>query len=642
MNNNILVVKSLNYFSLPVVFFFRFFMKINRVYVYKNSLLFFKSFWFKFLSIEYCNFENCTDLNTSPYFGKDGDNIDKVVDEFLDKHTIEIFSQFLVNIKDPDEKFRLLIRDYVLTRCRQLIKISIWINSSFHSGKDIQSKVYYLGSTCKISESFLLKECHRVKLMLILPSNLYLLFEVIHMFLFSKLFSFFKVTKFNKKSKSDTNNLYPMINNQVDTLAYKVIFFPHQSIYFGGLSSNQELLRKDYFYSTQKDSAFHPSKILHIEFSNLFLSGQKAKYYIDNDIDTVLFPRISIRTNYKNIIYIINALGLIKILKLLKKNFTLFFISTRATLKFLSSIDLVDNFYNPNLVCVGSENNFPITLSLAFESLKVKTVSIQERFILAFYSNVNFNIDTYLCNSSFISGKLQVSKSKFVNHCIPCGQIRSDFLFDYQESIIEHNTCFTIVAFDYHSEVDISQNRIEPLINWKANKSFYKDLCRLSENIANIQIIIRGKNLNWTKNKYFEDILQLMNNNPNIIISSDYSINAQYKISAKADLIIAKHTSICDELLTIGKQVIFHDFLPNSRNVICHEFDYNDYNIFANSYIELELMVKSVMNKNKLLSESKLLELQKIINDGPADGLVKERIMSNLNILYQEKLNKIL
>jgi hypothetical protein len=99
-------------------------------------------------------------------------------------------------------------------------------------------------------------------------------------------------------------------------------------------------------------------------------------------------------------------------------------------------------------------------------------------------------------------------------------------------------------------------------------------------------------------------------------------------------LISAKHTSIADELIAIGKRVVFYDFLPNSSKIISREYDYNKSNIFVYSYEELELMVKSVINDGQLLTEPKLIELQKIINNGPADGKVKDRIMNNLDIVY--------
>ena len=107
------------------------------------------------------------------------------------------------------------------------------------------------------------------------------------------------------------------------------------------------------------------------------------------------------------------------------------------------------------------------------------------------------------------------------------------------------------------------------MVNWRANASFYKDLCKLAERFTEVDIIIRGKDSNWTKIPYFKEVLAKVNGISNIWIDDDYSeMNKQYKLAAISDLAIAKHTSIGDELLAIGKKVIYHDYIPNSTRVM--------------------------------------------------------------------------
>jgi len=631
---NILVVKKLNGLSLLIVILFKFLKTSPKVYVYQNSTLFFKDFFYKYLSLEECDFANCIDLDLNAILGRDGITIDQVVDEFIDKKTIEVFSQFFINIKTSEDKIRLLIRDYVLNRCKTITNISIWINGSFQSYSEKPQKVYYLGDICRISESFLAKECAEIKVIPILPSNLYLLYGLvlkISKLAFQRLLNYFSI---NKIIKLDNSNLVSIMSSNVNIAQYKVLFFPHQSIFFG------DLFMKDHFYNMSQDSVFHPSKILHLEFNDIFLTKEQAKFYNDNEIKTVLFPKASLKKYFKNLIYLIKTIGLIKVLNLLKKNLILTFVLLSASLNFISTRQKINNYSNVNLVLIGYEVNFPLITSLGFESLKIKTVAIQERFILTFMANMNFIVDTYLCNSEFVSDVVHLSKNRFAQNCIPCGQIRTDLLVDLK--VKKNNKIFTIIAFDYHSVQDTEKNRITPLFNWKSNKSFYEDLLKLSKNIPNIRIIIRGKNLDWTKIKFFEDILKKINNNPNVSIHSDYEIYSQYKVALESDLIIAKQSSIADELLAAGKQVILHDFTPNIRETLRPVFDYSNVNIYAHSYNRLESMVKEVVNHNKLLSKSALSELQLTMNNGTADGLVRKRIMNNINLLYQEKLNKIL
>ena len=100
-----------------------------------------------------------------------------------------------------------------------------------------------------------------------------------------------------------------------------------------------------------------------------------------------------------------------------------------------SKKELIKENYNAKLVLVGHDILFPKILSLAFESLKIRTIAVQERFLPTFFSYRMFCIDTYLCGSEFICKILEKSNDKLVNNCIPCGQTRTDILINYQHAI---------------------------------------------------------------------------------------------------------------------------------------------------------------------------------------------------------------
>jgi short-subunit dehydrogenase involved in D-alanine esterification of teichoic acids len=102
----------------------------------------------------------------------------------------------------------------------------------------------------------------------------------------------------------------------------------------------------------------------------------------------------------------------------------------------------------------------------------------------------------------------------------------------------------------------------------------------------------------------------------------------------KYKIIIAKHTSIGEELIALNKPVLFYDFLPNMDKLMSSVYDYNSANIFVYSYIELERRAKEVLYNNHYLTNIDLQELQKNVNNGPADGNVKIRIMDCLEDLY--------
>ena len=158
----IFLVKKLSFLSLFIVFFFKI---LNfKIYVYKTSLITSKEWWFKFLSIEEVSFETSPLINTRPLFGHEGDNLDKVVDELIDEFSLKAFNKLFINVKNSEDKLRLLVKNYVLSSCKDIDRISIWINGNFHNSSEINTKVYFLGVTNKISKILLLKECNKVKI----------------------------------------------------------------------------------------------------------------------------------------------------------------------------------------------------------------------------------------------------------------------------------------------------------------------------------------------------------------------------------------------------------------------------------------------------------------------------------------------
>ena len=630
---NILVVKRLNIFTILIVIICKIFKFEVHVFEFSKKI----SNWglVKFLSLHKCNFEECIDVDTSYHAGKAGNSIDEIVNELTSGEIIDVFTPFFVNVQDPRKKITLLIKKYVIYRCRKLEHILLWVNGYFINHKKDNINIYLLGDVCRIGEKFLLKQSSGFKVTSIFYSNIFLIttafskvLGIVHNFIFN-----FANNVLGKNNDAVEADQLSFISNNADTLSYKVLYFPHKSVFYGRLNI------KDFFYSKDEGSAFYPSNILHIELENITISTKQSLYYRDNNITSVLFPILRKKDLFSFLIYTIGTIGLKKCLIFMWKDPVVFVIFLYACIKFLSTKDLIKKNYKTKIVLVGYDVHFPVVLSLAFESLKIRTIAVQERFLPTFFSYYMFCIDTYLCDSVFICKILEKSNDKLVNNCIPCGQTRTDILINYQKNTTSENKRFTIIAFDVHSNYDFNINRLNPLVNWRANASFYKDLCKLAERFTEVDIIIRGKDSNWTKIPYFKEVLAKVNGISNIWIDDDYSeMNKQYKLAAISDLAIAKHTSIGDELLAIGKKVIYHDYIPNStRSNASSDFNYNGYNIFAHSYDDLERMVKIVVNGGELLTDEEVLDLQLIINDIPADGRVKQRVMKNLDIIYNNE-----
>ena len=630
----ILVVKRLGIFNIFIVMLYKLFK--FEVYIFEFSGKIASWRWVEFLSLQKCNFEECIDIDLSRYGGNVTTTIDKIINKWVDSELLDNFVPFLTNVKDSHLKNRLLIREYVLHRCTSLNNLCVWIDGYFINHKKDNLKIYLLGDISRIEEKFLTIQHSDLKVKAIFSSDFFIVFSMtLKLFrsLFRKIFATIDRAITTKYSKSNIKQA-SFISDNINTFLYKVLYFPHKGIFYGSLG----VYLKDNFYSKDINSVFYPSNILHIELENITISEDQSKYYRDNNIETVMLPKAGINKLYNCLIYILGEIGLKRALLFLRKDFALFFVFLLNGVKFLSTKELIRENYNAKLVLVGYDILFPTILSLAFESLKIRTIAVQERFLPTFFSHYPFLLDTYLCNSELVCKTIKKSNTKFVNNCIPCGQVRSDILINYQENIVNKNERFTIVAFDFHSVFDFNDNRLNVLNNWKANASFYKDLCKLAEIFPKVDIIIRSKNSEWTKIPFFKGVLNKLNRISNIWVDDDYSkLNKQYELASKSDLVIAKYTSIGDEVMATGKRVVYYDYIPNSSHYFASGyFNYNNCNIFAYSYIQLEKMVQTVANGGELLTNTELLELQVITNNILADGKVKNRVMENLDIIYNE------
>jgi hypothetical protein len=629
----ILVIKNLN--ILTFILILPFWSKRIKVFYYQSFGLFLKPFvnnLLKKMSINRIDLESCDDINFQPILGSKGDYTDQVLFELMSADHLATFKPFFKKIKNIDGKLSLLVKKFVIFRCRDLYNISMWLNgvSEFRHNH----KVFLLWDICSIGNGFILKSCQNIDIKIIAYSDFFIFFDFVKkasIICFKKIAQLLKKLFILKRKKDVKESLKSVMSDGIDTASFEILFFPHQSIFYG------DLFIKDYFYSDEKTSVFNIKNILHVEFSSLFLDDDKANFYNDNCITTVLFPKPKLKEYLKNFRYVISSIGFVNSLMLLKRNALLFFILLFNTVIFLTKKKVVNSsFPSAKIVLVGYEILFPPIISLLFESLSIKTVAVQERFMAsAIFENWPFFIDTYYSSSNFVCKKIEQSNSKFVNQCIPCGQMRTDLLERLSNK--DSDASNLIVVFDLHSEEDPYKNMLLPGNNWLANESFYNDICKLANRFKDFNIVIRGKNINWTKIAFFKDVLELINSIPNLSISKDYnSYGMQYKLASNAKLIIAKHSSIGDEAIASGKPVIFHDFSPNFSKAISREYDYDNSDIFVYSYDELELKVKSIVEDNYYLKKSKLIELQEIINNRQADGKATDRVMSNLNALYIE------
>jgi len=300
---------------------------------------------------------------------------------------------------------------------------------------------------------------------------------------------------------------------------------------------------------------------------------------------------------------------------------------------YLYFCDAVKEFENVKIALVGFDFLFPLPLSLALESRSIKTVAVQERFLAPFFNNVSYVIDIQFTASSYISSLLQSKQDYFsVSKCIPTGLVRSDKIIKSKTKIKNKSSRKQVLVFDYHVENNFNSQISQPVLNWANDLFFRKEIIKIANDFKEYDFIVRGKDIEWTTITYFSEILDEWNNTPNITIDADYSeFYRAYQLCNKSDLIIARQTSIADECISKGKDVIIHDYGINYDHFMSSVYPKIPGINFCHSYKELKAHM-SFFHKNGYITNQR--EKDNIIEtlfDGLSDGNVQSRITQYLD-----------
>ena len=100
----------------------------------------------------------------------------------------------------------------------------------------------------------------------------------------------------------------------------------------------------------------------------------------------------------------------------------------------------------------------------------------------------------------------------------------------------------------------------------------------------------------WVVDERFSGIAARINALPNIKVNCNYgSLNESYRLCAAADLVIAKHTSLVDEVLALGIPCVLHDYTPNSQDLARTAVAYLPRRLWAENPSELRDVVDFVL-----------------------------------------------
>jgi len=639
-----IVFEEVNPFNLFLALFFVL-LRFKVYYLYQSK-------WFrndnavylmKAFGVRLINFEECKEIDISITDAESRNFAYGVMMElFEDKCTLRFFGRLFSGVTDIEKKLKSVIHHMVVANFMGLSNILCWIEDYAEPGEKI-----YLFSPNNAFREIILKKWS-FNCVNLYPAPLFYATTFFRM-VPKAVISGVRLVR-SKFVPSPKRNLWseqgraPCELKTPDVSVYEVIFFPHESLAYGSL------FLKDQFYSPDPSSPFNMSKILHIELSDSVTSEgwyeRMVKIFRENKVPFCFLPKIPKQKYVKYILsyfgFILRNLSHMRQFRMPKRLFMIF-LFLRIYVQYRQYVDILSRFKKARVALVGYDILLPETLSLALEKLDIRTIATQERLISGFNKSYNCILDTYLTCSKISEEYMRKKEYTCVRHYKAVGFVRSDILFSYSNGKADEfyrnikRKKRIVLAMDYHSYLDKFTNYQQQVLNWRANKAFYKDLIKLSLRFPDIYIVIRSKNDDWCRVPELRDVYEFMEVLPNLEVNKDFRLNRGYEIASMADIVIAKHTSFAHECLAAGKPVLFYDFLPNARKMISSFFDYEKYPIFVYSYEELEERVRLLLEKDFYMDKNQLENMRDRFFGELYDGNVVKRVHEELIKLYSEQ-----
>ena len=343
---------------------------------------------------------------------------------------------------------------------------------------------------------------------------------------------------------------------------YDVVYFPHKGINYG------QLYIKDQFYSDEKKHPFYHKRILHLSLrDNESILEFSKKYYREKEIPNAeyyTYAGMQFKEKVSSIFWFV-----CQFFKTFAwKQWDLFVVAVYLYI-LLSILDNKIRLRNvgAKIIFVGYDFLFPVTIAMSATINGIKIIASQERFILS-WANPFYIFDYYFSIGKSSNIELLKSKNVSIKKIYNIGSVRKDQLiiggsfesFDLKKNLsnkVEGNT--NVLVLDYHTDRSIYQSAGRQLNNAKFDKQFYKTIIEVAQKYPDLNFSIKGKNHDFLSIEEFKDIKNSIAKIKNLTVLTEYSYWTPYRAVSKSKFAIALHTSLGDEMLQIGKPVIFYD-----------------------------------------------------------------------------------
>lgn len=389
----------------------------------------------------------------------------------------------------------------------------------------------------------------------------------------------------------------------------------HGDIFYGQ-SVNKALYKKNLYYSKiYKD--FKKENIMHFGYINKKLSDKTIKYKNVRD------NSLSLKDYFTILKFTLKSICLIR----KKSDLYLICLLIRSLKFFINTKNIFLQYPTLKFALIDYDFLCPKEIILSLMSLGIKTAATQERFISSFYKSQNIILDNYYVASKKINEVIKKNDSILCNNIIPVGLYRADKIINKNNK----NNKKLIVALGYQTEETFFESQVNIITSWKSSALFLQDIYKLSNEIKNCRIIIRLKNYEGYKNLFFKIILKKITKKNNIKIDFSSEPEYSYKICSKADLIIARHTSIADECISRDIPTLFHDYTHNMNGILHAAFNYDNMSLICRDYTELLKKTKDMLDlkNNKLKNKFQNIKKKYYFNNKTLSS--KDMILNHLN-----------
>lgn len=304
---------------------------------------------------------------------------------------------------------------------------------------------------------------------------------------------------------------------------------------------------------------------------------------------------------------------------------------------------LLNEFPALELAIFAYDMQAPGDLVLALDALGIRTAAFNERPQSVIWELQPFAVSTLLTASQLFSVSALASRSVFAEQAISVGMWRTDLLRRYQSEgpheRYEHarrSGQQFIVALPFHVTAEGNPNGSPLITSAQSVRHFLWDMIGLALENTSVCIVLRGKNDHWFTDDRFEDIVAAIDQLSNITVSRDYdTFNESYRLCAWADLVVAKHTSLVDEVLAVGTPCVIHDYTPNSKDLSRLVVPYLPREIWAEDEFELRRRIDFALadegREFERWWEPHRLEIYGELADGQVRRRARELMESMLN-----------